>query len=176
MPALTNICITFPDMSVVQMNSQCRVLIVSRDEMLLKTRELIFGAYFQVTGVGRLTEAVAQLASTHFDLVVLCHSLRNDECERIAKLARDHAHPAKILALKPMTDYGEERAWADDEIGVDAGPYGLLLKAAQMLDFRILSRAKPRADEHLGTTLQGSIQAKKSPLSSCARRTQKRSF
>ncbi len=136
------------------MNSQSRVLIVSRDEMLLKTRELIFGAYFQVTAVGRLTEAVAQLASSYFDLVVLCHSLRSDECERIAKLAHDHAHPAKVLALRPMSDSAEERAWADDEIGVDAGPYGLLLRAAKMLDFRILSRAKSRPDIGLITKLQ----------------------
>jgi hypothetical protein len=136
------------------MNSKCRVLIVSRDEMLLRTRELIFGAYFHVTGVGRLTEAVARLASSRFDLIVLCHSLRDEECERIARLAHEQACSPKILALKPMTDFGNERAWADDEIGVDAGPYGLLLKAAQMLDFRILSRAKPRAGELLGASLQ----------------------
>ncbi len=146
--------ITFPNLSVVQMNSQCRVLIVSRDETLLKTRELLFGAYFRVTGVGRVTEAVAQLALTYFDLVVLCHSLRSDECERIAKLAHDHAHPAKILALRPMSDFGEDRAWADDEIGVDAGPYGLLLRAAQILDFRILSRAKSRSGIGLIAKLQ----------------------
>jgi hypothetical protein len=127
------------------MNSQLSVLIVSRDEMLLKTRELIFGAYFHVATAGRPTEAVPLLKSTHFDLVVLCHSLRDDECELLADLAHHHARPGKTLALKPITDFGDERPWADDEIGVDAGPYGLLLKAARMLDFRILNKSKTRA-------------------------------
>src|SRR5579863_7349960 len=126
------------------MNLQLNVLIVSRDKMLLRTRELIFGAYFRVASAGRPTEAVAQLKSTHFDLVVLCHSLKDDECELLANLAHHHARPGKTLALKPMTDFGGERPWADAEIGVDAGPYGLLLKAAQMLNFRISSKAKVR--------------------------------
>ena len=126
------------------MNSQLSVLIVSRDEMLLRTRELIFGAYFRVATAGRPTEAVPQLKSTHFDLVVLCHSLRDDEGKLLADLAHHHARPGKTLALKPITNFGDERPWADDEIGVDAGPYGLLLKAAQMLNFRISSKAKVR--------------------------------
>ena len=138
--------------------------------MLLRTRELIFGAYFHVTGVGRPQEAVARLVSSHFDLVVLCHSLRDDESERIVKLAHEQAYSPKILALKPVTDFGDERAWADDEIGVDAGPYGLLLKAAQMLDFRILSRAKPRAGELLGASLQ------KATSPSCGFKAHKTSF
>ncbi len=137
--------LTFSSYEEPQMNSQLTVLIVSRDEMLLRTRELIFGAYFRVASAGRPTEAVAQLKSTHFDLVVLCHSLRDDECELLADLAHHHARPGKTLALKPITaDFAGERPWADDEIGVDAGPYGLLLKAAQMLNFRISSKAKVR--------------------------------
>jgi len=126
------------------MNSRCTVLLVSRDDMLLRTREMIFGAYFHVEAVGRPNEAASRLKLIHFDLVVLCHSLREDECEHLAELAHHQEVPAKTLALRPMTDCGEDRHWADEEIGVDAGPYGLLKKAAQMLDFRISSRAKPR--------------------------------
>ena len=43
------------------MKPEIRVLIVSRDEMLLRTRELMMGAYFHATGVGRPSEAKAQL-------------------------------------------------------------------------------------------------------------------
>lgn len=128
------------------MNSQLNVLIVSRDEMLLRTRELIFGAYFRVATAGRPTEAVAHLKSTHFDLIVLCHSLRDDECELLANLTHHHAHPGRTLALKPITNLGDEKPWADGEIGVDAGPYGLLLKAAKMLNFQISSKAKVRPE------------------------------
>jgi hypothetical protein len=128
------------------MNSRLSVLIVGRDEMLLKTRAMIFGAYFQVASAGRPTEAEGRLKSTHFDLIVLCHSLREDECEHLADLAHHHAQPGKALALKPMSGLGDEKVWADDEIGVDAGPYGLLLKAAQMLNFRIHTRSKSRGE------------------------------
>ncbi len=114
--------------------------------MLLRTRELIFGAYFRVTAVGRPTEAVQHLKSDHFDLIVLCHSLREDECECLANLAHQHSHPAKALALKRMTDFGAKKPWADDEIGVDAGPYGLLVRAAQMLNFRIPKRTKAHVE------------------------------
>lgn len=144
--------------------------------MLLKTREMIFGAYFEVTAAGRATEAIARLASTYFDLVVLCHSLTENECERIAGIAHKHAHPARILALKPLTDFGDEKAWADDEIGVDAGPYGLLLKAAEMLDFRILSRARPRAGELLGAPVQEPFPPKTSDVSICTQKTKKSRF
>ena len=43
------------------MNSHARVLIVSRDEMLLRTREMILGAFFQVERAGRFIEAKALL-------------------------------------------------------------------------------------------------------------------
>ena len=165
-----------PPENAVPRNPHCRVLIVSRDEMLLRTREMIFGAYFQVSAVGRVTEAVAKLTSNYFDLVVLCHSLRESECERIADLAHKHAHPARILALKPITDFGDERPWADDEVGVDAGPYGLLLKAAQMLDFRIMSRAKPRAGELLGSAVREPFPPQMSDAPNFSRRVQRKRF
>jgi hypothetical protein len=128
------------------MISELSVLIVSRDEMLLRTRTMIFGAFFHAEAAGRPLEAAAHLKASDFDLVVLCHSLRDDECERLAQLAHHRAHPAKTLGLKAVTELGQKRPWADDEIGVDAGPYGLLAKAAEMLDYRISSRAKSRAN------------------------------
>jgi hypothetical protein len=43
------------------MNSHARVLVVSRDEMLLRTREMILGTFFVVKGAGRFPEALAAL-------------------------------------------------------------------------------------------------------------------
>lgn len=123
------------------MKSDIRVLIVSRDEMLLRTREMIIGAYFQTTGVGRPSEAKAQLQAVHFDLIVLCHSLRSEEGEVLAELAHRQRPPAKVLALGPRTDNGARKPWADEQIGVDAGPFGLLVKSAKMVNFKIRSKA-----------------------------------
>jgi hypothetical protein len=124
------------------MKPEIRVLIVSRDEMLLRTRELIIGAYFHATGVGRPSEAKAQLQAMNFDLIVICHSLRSEEGEVLADLAHHQEPPAKVLALAPRSDGDERRPWADDQIGVDAGPFGLLVKSATMVNFKIKSKAR----------------------------------
>ncbi len=78
-----------------------------------------------------------------FDLMILCHSLREDENEMLANLAHQRRPPIKVLALGPRTDAAQKKAWADEQIGVDAGPFGLLMKSAKMVNYRIKSKAKP---------------------------------
>ena len=41
------------------MNNGAHILVISRDQMLLQTRTLILGAYFQAEPAGRLSEAEA---------------------------------------------------------------------------------------------------------------------
>jgi len=123
------------------MNSHARVLVVSRDEMLLRTREMILGAFFAVRGAGRFSEARALLTNNNFDLVVLCHSLSDDECERLAGIARDQTPRPLILGMS-ASSRGNARPWADKQLGVDAGPYGLVKKCAEMLGFVLKSKAR----------------------------------
>jgi len=123
------------------MNSHARVLVVSRDEMLLRSREMILGAYFAVQGAGRFVEAKSLLTSNNFDLVVICHSLTADECERLAAMAHEHSHRCQVLAMSPSSR-GSMKPWADKQLGVDAGPYGLLKKCAEMLGFVLKSKAR----------------------------------
>jgi DNA-binding response OmpR family regulator len=123
------------------MNSHARVLVVSRDEMLLRTREMILGAFFSVQGAGRFTEATALMRSKRFDLLVLCHSLTYDECERLAILAHEQNPRALILAMS-ASSRSPMSPWADKQLGVDAGPYGLLKKCAEMLGYVLKSKAR----------------------------------
>lgn len=123
------------------MNSHARVLVVSRDDMLLRSREMILGAFFAVRGAGRFIEASTLLTNNRFDLIVLCHSLTPDECERLAALARDRAPRCQVLAMG-ATSRGIVKPWADKQLGVDAGPYGLLKKCAEMLGFALKSKAR----------------------------------
>jgi len=123
------------------MNSHARVLVVSRDEMLLRSREMILGAFFAVRGAGRFVEARTLLTSNNFDLIVLCHSLTPDECERLAAMARDRAPRCQVLAMSP-TSRGTLKPWADKQLGVDAGPYGLVKKCAAMLGYVLKSKAR----------------------------------
>jgi DNA-binding NtrC family response regulator len=123
------------------MNSHARVLVVSRDEMLLRTREMILGAFFAVRGAGRFSEARTLLTNHRFDLVVVCHSLTNDECERLAMIAHEQNPRCLILAMTATSRAGM-KPWADKQLGVDAGPYGLLKKCAEMVGFVLKSKAR----------------------------------
>lgn len=123
------------------MNSHARVLVVSRDEMLLRTREMILGAFFAVQGAGRFSEARTLMASGHFDLVILCHSLTYEECERLAMLAHERTPRSLVLAMS-ASSRSNLKPWADKQLGVDAGPYGLLKKCAEMLGLVLKSKAR----------------------------------
>lgn len=126
------------------MSSNSRVLIVSRDEMLLRTREMILGAFFSVNGAGRVSEARALLAGSSFDLILLCHSLSDDECQQVLDLVEELEKRPLILAFNGPGN-GADKPWADQQLGTDAGPYGLLKKCAEMLDFTLKSKAKTHA-------------------------------
>src|SRR6266496_3701538 len=123
------------------MNPSARVLIVSQDEMLLRTRELILGAFFKVQGAGRMSEAKALITSGFFDLIVLCHSVTDAECAQLVDMAQDQNPPPLILAMNANGRNGL-KPWADRQLGVDAGPYGLLKECAEMLGFVLKSKAK----------------------------------
>ena len=74
------------------MNPQ--VLVVSRDQMLLHTRQLILGAFFEVQGAGRVREAEALISARSFDLIILCYTLSASECRQVLELVADlKPHP-----------------------------------------------------------------------------------
>jgi len=109
--------------------------------MLLRTREMILGAFFAVRGAGRFSEARVLLTNNKFDLIILCHSLTQEECERLALIAHEQAHRPLILAMS-ASSRGNIKPWADKQLGVDAGPYGLVKKCAEMLGFVLKSKAR----------------------------------
>ena len=102
---------------------------------------MILGAFFRVEGAGRFTEAMALLSSKTFDLVVLCHSLTPSECEQLAMLARKQIPRVQVLAMG-ASSRASLKPWADKQLGVDAGPYGLVKKCAEMLGYVLKSKAR----------------------------------
>jgi hypothetical protein len=100
--------------------------------MLLQTRKLILGAYFQVEIAGRISHAVQLIADGSFDLIVLCSSLADHECERVARLARTQNPRPKVLTLSETgrQSSGHE---AGDELMVEIGPLALIRKSTAML-------------------------------------------
>jgi len=126
------------------MNDANHILIVSRDPSLLQSRKLILGTLFHVDGAARVAEAEAKIARQDFGLIVLCYSLRADECQQVAALARKRIPCAKILMLSA---YGTSciEDLNDQVLVMDHGPYGLLKKVAEMLgiDLREKTSRKP---------------------------------
>jgi DNA-binding NtrC family response regulator len=114
------------------MNHGTHVLVVSRDQMLLQTRALILGAYFQVESAGRVAEAEAAMAKISFDLVVLCYSLSDGEYQRLVELCQSQTPRPRILALHTAGN-GRPRPGSDSEYAVEQGPYDLLKKTAEVL-------------------------------------------
>lgn len=99
------------------------------------------GAFFHVEGAGRFIEAKALLSKQRFDLIVLCHSLTASECEQLVQLAHEQNPRPQILAMS-SSSHASAKPWADKQLGVDAGPYGLVKKCAEMLGYVLKSKAR----------------------------------
>ena len=120
------------------MNSQ--VLVVSRDEMLLQTRQLILGAFFQVYGAGRIREVEDLMARRRFDLIVLCYTLTESERQRVIEMVAGLKTPPRILLLSPAGSRPHEPE-SSLVMMTEAGPYYLLKKTAEMLGVDIKAKA-----------------------------------
>lgn len=123
------------------MRSSARVLVVSNDQMLLQTRQLILGAFFQVEGAGRIQEVEPLITRNQFDLIVLCHSLSDRDCQRVADLIKDQDPRPKLLVIS-----GEGGALMhpthDQVLVTEAGPYQLLKQSAHMLGIDLKSKGQ----------------------------------
>jgi len=120
------------------MNPQ--VLVVSRDEMLLQSRQLILGAFFQVYGAGRIREVEDLMARRRFDLIILCYTLSKSECQQVMDMAAGQKRRPRILVLSPA---GSRPPEPDSSLAMmtEAGPYYLLKKTAEMLGVDIKAKA-----------------------------------
>jgi hypothetical protein len=119
-----------------------QILVVSWNELLLQTRRLILGTYFEVDGAGKLSEAADRLRTTSFDLVVLCDTLSDSECMQIFEYARGLSHkPEILLLLAPNQE--RPREIIGHILPFMFGPMDLLYECADIL--RVEVRAKQRS-------------------------------
>jgi DNA-binding NtrC family response regulator len=138
-----------------------KILCVSPDPLLLQTRRWILEGYFQVDCAGRLPEAAAMIASQNYDLILLCYSLRAEECRQIHNLVRANAPQTQVLALTENGDSCAE-AYSDWQMPVGQGPYELLKKVTEMIAPHIASQIRKRSRRNLSCA---SMDEKIPPLS-----------
>lgn len=124
------------------MVDQKRVLLVSRDLMVLQTRKLMLGAYFDVSAAGRTVEARKLLSEQRFDLIVLCYTLTDDDRQRIFEAVRQNSPEAKLLTLT-VTGYPAKRPDKDSYcLPAELGPFLLVKKSAELLGFEFRSKGR----------------------------------
>ncbi len=119
-----------------------RILLVSRDLMVLQTRKLMLGAYFDVHAAGRVLEAKTLLGEQYFDLIVLCYTLTQDDCQTIVDMAQQHCPQARILVL---TSAGYAAKQVDIHryfLAAEDGPFTLVKKSAELLGFEFRSKGR----------------------------------
>lgn len=124
------------------MDDQKRILLVSRDLMVLQTRKLMLGAYFDVSAAGRVLEAKIFLAERPFDLIVLCYTLTDDDCQKIIDASRVYSPDAKILMMTITGAKASKSAIDSCLLPAEQGPFVLVKKSAELLGFEFRSKGR----------------------------------
>jgi DNA-binding response OmpR family regulator len=123
------------------MSGSARVLVFSRDQMLLHTRQLILGAFFQVDGAGRIQEVEKLLHSRNFDLVVLCYTLTDSERALLFETLDGQNPQPKVLSL--IAAHSNVFPAPTDLLQMrEAGPYYLLKRSAEILGIELKSKGR----------------------------------
>ncbi len=81
---------------------KARILCVGHDPMLLQTRKWMLEGEFAVEVADTVPEALSSLATSNgpsFDLVLLCHSLTEQECKMICDVVFSHGTATRVLQL-----------------------------------------------------------------------------
>jgi DNA-binding NtrC family response regulator len=127
------------------MSEKPEILCVGHDSVLNRTRRMILERCFAVTLAQSLSEAIALLTRRRFALVLLCHSLTDDDWRSVVDFIHSLQSPVRILVL------GEERSQlllaAQDEEFASGGPAELLQKAVAMTGIAQSDAERCAADE-----------------------------
>lgn len=123
------------------MSTHSQILVVSRDRMLLQTRKLILGTYFEVEAAGRISEAGSILSRRDFDLIVLCDTLSEYERQQIASMVRDLKPQPTLLSLLGPGTRGHDRS-VGRELDQGGGPLQLLRECANLLGIDLHNRQR----------------------------------
>lgn len=118
------------------MNTHSQILVVSRDQMLLQTRRLILGTYFEVEAAGRMSEAGSILSKHDFDLIVLCDTLSETECQQIARMVEDQRPKPTLLSLLGPGTREHERHIGRN-LALKGGPLQLVKECADVLGINL---------------------------------------
>jgi hypothetical protein len=108
-----------------------RVLCISRDSHLMRTRQLVLATQYEVVSVDSIEGIEALPTDQDFDLIVLCHSLSSEECDQCVEIASTRWPQAKIVALS--VERADCSEYADRVVRGMDGPRFLLQTIDRLL-------------------------------------------
>jgi len=112
--------------------SHAVVLSIGHDSLPMRTRsEILQSAGYKVIPAYSLKEAIAQFLQGDFDVIILYHTLTEQQRERITNLIREHTSLTPILSISANfrhTDTFSDRTIDSDPVHLVTGLYELLRK------------------------------------------------
>lgn len=123
------------------MSCHARVLLFSRDRVLLQTRQLVLGAFFDVHAAGRAQEVEKLLRSYRYDLLVLCYTLSDADRAWLSSALQAQKYQPKVLSLisaqsKLFPSPGDRTHMRE------AGPFYLLKRTAEIVGVEIKTKGR----------------------------------
>ncbi|MGC2618186.1 MAG: hypothetical protein WA414_04040 [Acidobacteriaceae bacterium] len=112
------------------MTAKPEILCFGSDLLLNRTRLLVLQRCFSVTLARTSAQAVSLLSAQRFDLMLLCYSLRDDDCRALIAMIQAQPAPTRILAL--AHEHKRFDLALPDEEFFSAGPVDLVQKVAAM--------------------------------------------
>lgn len=81
------------------MPAKTRVLCIGHDQLLLQTRKWMLEKEFEVETADTIGQTFELLNSRTYDLLLLCHSLDDNECKLICTAVFSRAMATRVLQL-----------------------------------------------------------------------------
>ena len=107
------------------------VLCFSLDPTLLETRKKVLARTYRVTPVSSLEQMRSLTSDAHFDLILLCHTLREKDCAGALEMVQRRWPEAKVMGMATV-DRSCSSTDADAEVLGLEGP-AVLLRTIDLL-------------------------------------------
>ena len=115
------------------MSSQIVILVYGRDPHLLETRRRLLELSGARVGIATDISDIVQLdPAEQIDLIVLCHSLSREQCDRALEIAHRRWPQVQILVLT-SGECGCHAEYADQVADISEGPAYLLNTVANLV-------------------------------------------
>jgi hypothetical protein len=108
------------------------VLLFGNDEHLLESRRMVLESVScTVYSATRLLALNRILTDRPIDLLILCHTLTTEECERAKSVVEAHSPQVKVLVLE-AANFAQCAATGDRVVSTAEGPKALLETIGEM--------------------------------------------